>query len=220
MLIKDRFQYPAMLDVKGKKCVIVGGGTVAARKLATLAQAGAQVTVISPVFSAKLKEEAALHPATLIEGGYRSGCLKDAFLVVAATDNKETNRLVTKEAPFLVNNITEPELSNFTVPASLHKGSITIAVASGGVPAFTRKLKELLGNAVPEALVGFDDFLQQQREELKSTPTTAGERTAFWHSLLDDELIDLVLAGRINLAKEKVRDAVSSFRAQPQDRPR
>ena len=141
MLNKTNFHYPAMLRVAGKNCVIIGGGTVAARKLAKLLDASANVTVVAPLFCDEVQKLASAQSCTLINDYYKPEYLQNAFVVIAATDNKAVNRQISEAAPCLVNNITEPELSNFTVPSAISEGDITIALATGGMPAFTRLLK-------------------------------------------------------------------------------
>lgn len=220
MLIKNEFQYPAMLRVHGKHCVIIGGGKVAARKLRSLLSAGALVTVIAPEFCEEVTLLAEAYNCTLLKARYQPQYLKNAFIVIAATNDKLVNRQITTDAPCLVNNITEPELSNFTVPASFSEGSITVALATGGMPAFTRLLKQQLAQFVTPQLADFNDFLLEQREVIKATPTTSEARTAFWRSILNQDLFNLLKAGKTAEAKEKLLDAVNSFRTQPQDSSR
>lgn len=218
MLIKNEFHYPVMLRVSGKRCVIIGGGTVAARKLQTLLDAGAQVTVVAPEFCAAVQHHS--DSATLINDSYKPAYLDKAFVVIAATDSKTINRQICADAPCLVNNITEPELSNFTVPSAIRAGNITVSLATGGMPAFTRLMKKQLSQLVTPALADFNDFLLTQREVVKQTASTSEERTAFWRSVLTQDLLNLLLAGEAAKAKEKVLDAVNSFRTQPQNSSR
>ena len=146
--------------------------------------------------------------------------LQGAFLVVAATDSFEVNRQVTEAATCLVNNITEPELSNFIVPSSFSKGDIQISIATGGVPAFTRKLKQYLQGKIPESFAEFNEFLQEQRNVVKSIPSSSAERTAFWRDALNEEVFDLLEHGKTLLAKEIFLHAVDRFRAESQDSSR
>lgn len=219
MLTKNNFHYPVMLNVTDKRCVIIGGGKVAARKLATLLDAGADVTVVAPDFCDELHALAQTPNCTLIADSYKPEYLQNAFVVIAATSSFAVNREVTAAAPALVNNITEPELSNFTVPSSITEGSITLALATGGMPAFTRLLKTQLAKVVTPELAKFNDFLLEQREAVKRTGTSE-ERTAFWRSVLNKDLLNLVMAGETAKAKEKLSDAVNSFRTQSQDSTR
>lgn len=220
MLIDNNFHYPAILKLNGKKCVIVGGGQVAARKLITLCEAGAKVTVVAPDFCALLQKAAVKYPCELIKNYYQTEYLQQAFIVIAATNDKEINRRVTAEAPLLCNNITEPELSNFTVPSSFSQGEITVALATGGMPAFTRALKEKLQQVITPDMGDFNDFLRQQRLLVQQIPSTPAQRTDFWRQIITEELINSVAAGNAAQAKENILDAVSSFRSQSQNGPR
>ena len=200
MLIDNNFQYPAMLKVAGKHCVIIGGGAVAARKLQTLLDAGARVTVVAPEFCAELQSLAAR--CTLVTDSYKPQYLEGAFVVIAATSSFAVNREISAAAPCLVNNITEPELSNFTVPA------------------FTRLLKTQLAQFITPELADFNDFLREQRDVVKAITPDSKAHTAFWRSVLNKALLNQVMAGETAKAKEKVLDAVNSFRSQSQDSPR
>lgn len=219
MLNSSNYRYSAFLCLKDKKCVIIGGGTVAARKLTTLAEADATVLVVAPDFCSQTLAAAEKYQCKLVRDVYNISYIRDAFLVVAATDNTEINREISSVAPCLCNNITEPELSNFIVPSTFSEGNITVALVTGGMPAFTHLLKKHLQGTFTPALADFNDFLLQQREIVKSIPSTPEERTLFWRTYLNEELLNLVLAGDAALAKEKIIDAISSFRTQSQNSP-
>lgn len=212
---KNQFVYPAMLSLANKKCVLIGGGLVALRKLKTLIACGAKVTLIAPKFSEEIlsfKDK-----ATFVCRTYESGDLQGAFLVIAATDSFEVNRQITVAAPCLVNNITEPELSNFIVPSSFVKGTIHISLATGGVPAFTRKLKQYFSDKLPSSFVEFNEFLKEQRKVIKCIPSTSVERTKFWREALDDDVFQLLEQGKTLFAKEKFLHAVDCFRSKSQN---
>jgi len=211
----NAFSYPVMLKLEGKKCVIIGGGVVAARKLATLCQAKARVTVIAPSFAAELKEAAANYSCTLITSLYEPEQLEGAFLVVAATDSFAINRDITNNAPCLCNNITEPELSNFTVPSSIVMDTLTLTVATGGMPAYTRLLKRYLQQKITPAFSELNAFLLEQRQIIKTTPSTPEKRTSFWRQTLNEDILTLLEQNNIEQAKEQIKNAVDSFRTKP-----
>ena len=220
MLIENNFHYPVILKLTGKKCVIIGGGEVAARKLNTLCEAGAEVTIVAPEFCDLLQKAARKYQCQLINDCYNVRYLQQAFIVIAATNDKAVNRQITTDAPLLCNNITEPELSNFTVPSSFTQGDITVALATGGMPAFTRMLKKRLQEVITPDIAAFNDFLRQQRHIVQQIPSTPAQRTTFWRQILTDDLINLVAAGHAAQAKENILDAISSFRSQSQNGPR
>ena len=217
MLNNNDFQYAIMLKLVKKHCVVIGGGSVAARKLATLGEAGANLTMIAPNFCQEALQVAEKYSCKIVRDVYHSTQLDNAFITVAATDSKEVNREITAAAPFLVNNITEPELSNFTVPASLEIGSLKLTIATGGIPAYTRFLKNFLRKNLTPAFAEFNDFLKEQREQVKNIPSTPAERTTFWRQSLNQEVLNLLEANNVFKAKEKIRHAVNSFRAQSQN---
>lgn len=206
------FSYPAMLKLKNKPCVIVGAGPVALRKLVSLGQAGAKLTVIAPEFSQEFRAAALVYSAQLIEALYKPEMLRGAFITIAATDDFTINKQITQAAPCLCNNITEPELGNFTVPATLTQGDITATIATAGVPAYTRILKTYLETKITPEHAAFLDFLREIRTELKTIPSTPKERTAFWRNTLNEDILKLLEDGNLSGAKEIVLNAVTSFR--------
>lgn len=213
----NNFSYPVMLKLQDKKCIIIGGGVVAARKLATLCEAGAQVTCIAPSFAPELLATAQQFSCTLIQTVYQPDQLKDAFIVVAATDSFEVNRAITKAAPCLCNNITEPHLSNFTVPSSINIGTITVTIATGGIPGYTRLLRKYLQTKLNPTFGQFNDYLLTQRKAVKEIASTPEERTAFWRQVLNENLLQLLENENIEQAKEQIQNAVDSFRTQSQN---
>ena len=139
--------YPILLNLKGKRCVVVGGGKVAERKALPLLKSGAKITVISPECTGRLKKEHLRERIKYISRRYKKGDLKNAFLVIAATDSNETNRKISEDAPYLVNVVDKPLLCNFIVPSVVRRGPLTIAVSTSGIsPSLARTIrKELEG---------------------------------------------------------------------------
>ena len=213
----NNFSYPVMLKLKGKRCVIIGGGVVAARKLATLGEAGASVTCIAPSFASELLKVAAKYDCALVQECYQPSQLNNAFVVVAATDSFEINRAITEAAPCLCNNITEPQLSNFTVPSSFNVGTLTVTIATGGIPGYTRLLRRYLQTKLKPAFGQFNDYLLEQRKAVKQIASTPEERTAFWRQVLNENLLHLLENENIEQAKEQIQNAVDSFRTQSQN---
>ncbi|WP_417909640.1 precorrin-2 dehydrogenase/sirohydrochlorin ferrochelatase family protein [Candidatus Electronema sp. PJ] len=168
--------YPVSLDISGLLCVVVGGGKVAERKVLSLLEAGAQVRLISPQLTEALHELAVAGRIDWLARYFQSGDLRDALLVFAATDNRQVNEAVAREAAAagkLVNVADAPELCSFQVPAVLHQGDLSIAVSTNGKsPALAARIKkqleadygpeyalllELLGRIRERTLVGIAD---------------------------------------------------------------
>lgn len=132
--------FPIMLKIAGRKCVVIGGGEVAARRVRSLVEAGATVVVVAPDFSPQILS--ATDQVTRVARTYEPGELRrnhaDAALVIVATDDAAVNANVQAEARalgILVNRADDPEAGDFTVPAHAHHGPVTLAVHSGGISA-------------------------------------------------------------------------------------
>jgi siroheme synthase-like protein len=196
--------FPVFLDVRRKKCVVIGGGQVAFRKIRTLLDCGASVTVISPVLHPDLSELANKKSIQVIRRSYKSRDLKGAFIVIAATGTKETNRKVAKEAGrvgALVNVVDDPEPSDFIVPSLLRRGDLAIAISTGGMsPALARKIRTRLEDSFGEEYA----LLVSLVEEVRSTLRRKGIRVNAerWQNALDlDFLAQLLRTGQKDKAK-------------------
>jgi precorrin-2 dehydrogenase len=140
---------PIFLDVRGRRCVVVGGGEVAARKVESLVAAGARVTVVSPnltapALAAAVEREMVEH----IARAYRRGDIAGCALAYAATDDRDLHRALADEARELgipLNVVDVPELCSFIAPAVVKRGALQIAISTGGAaPAFAARLRREL----------------------------------------------------------------------------
>jgi len=196
--------YPLMLNLKGKKCVVIGGGHVALRKVKMLLDCGADITVVSPkphLGMAKLSEKKAIR---LIHRDYKVGDLTDATLAVASTDVKEINRTVAHEAKrlgILVNVVDDPRLSSFILPSFFRRGHLTIAVSSGGTsPALARKIRSNLEKSLGKEYATLLSLISEVRSAIKERGYVVdGE---MWQEVLDLKLlIRLIQKGQKTKAK-------------------
>ena len=186
--------YPAFLDVEGRKAVVIGGGAVAARKAASLVEAGASLTLVSPELVpslAKLVEEG---KARHVARRYEKGDLAGAFIAVAATDDPETNRLAAAEAResgILVNCASPPGSGNFYVPSSIHRDGLTVAISTGGAcPALTKALRIRLDEEIGEGFGPLLKFLEDARATLKDELASEDERAAVLEELVGSGLVE------------------------------
>ncbi len=212
---ENLFRYPAMLNLNGKCCAVIGGGKVALRKTRTLLAAGAKVTVIAPAADENLCALAKEGKINLLERACQKGDTEDCFLVVAATDNAALNREIAAEAPCLVNVVTEPKLGNFSVPAQSTSGRLNFTAFGGGLPAYTALLVRDMAKTYGGAFAEFAEFLHEARNKLQTLSLTPKERTTFWRRHLNEETIGLLHEGRVNILKERINNAINSFRAEP-----
>jgi precorrin-2 dehydrogenase/sirohydrochlorin ferrochelatase len=180
--------YPIFLDLRGRPCVVVGGGEVAERKVSALLRAAAQVRVISPELTARLARLAAQKKISVARRHYRKGDLKRAFLVFAATDDPTTQRAVRADAQAagtLVNVADDREHSAFLVPASFARGDLHVAIStSGASPALARLLRQQLQARLGREYRAHVRWLREARKKvLKSVPTQK-ERARMFRKLV------------------------------------
>jgi siroheme synthase-like protein len=183
--------YPLFLRIKGRRCVVVGGGEVALRKVGALLEHGASVEVISPDPSSELNKLAEGGGLKLLRRGYQAGDLEGVLIAVAATDDKDINRRVVKEAKekaVLVNIADDLENSDFILPSYLRRGDMTIAVSSGGVsPALARKIRSRLEEDFGGDYASLVRLVGEVRAELKRRKIKISGDD--WQQALDLDLI-------------------------------
>jgi precorrin-2 dehydrogenase/sirohydrochlorin ferrochelatase len=195
--------YPVNLLVAGRRVLVVGGGQVAAEKVAGLLTAGAVVHVVATSVS----EEVRALPVTWEERAYRRGEVEGYRLAVACTDDPAANQAVFDDgeaAGVWVNAADDPERCSYTLPARLDRGRVLVTVSTGGQsPALASWLRDRIGEQLGEEVDTVAGLLAEARAELR-----AGGRStmaADWRSALDSGMLDLVRAGRLDEARELLR---------------
>jgi len=198
--------FPVFLSLKDKHCIIIGGGTIAERKADSLLNAKARVTIVSPQLTthlAYLVKEEQLH---YIERHYQEHDIKDAFLVVAATDQADVNQLIAEYANtnnILVNVVDNLSLCNFIVPSVLDRSPVTVAVSTGGAsPVLARQLRMKLESMIPSSCGELAAITEEYREQVKQKFSTVEERKAFWENVLKGTVAELVYAGQVYAARD------------------
>ena len=135
--------YPAFIDLTERKCVVVGGGNIAERKVRSLVAAGARVRVISPDITSGLQKLSQDGRITHTSRKFTDRDLDGAFLAVAATDNEADNLRVARRRDMLINVVDRPELCTFIVPSSFTRGPLSVAIStSGASPALAREIRK------------------------------------------------------------------------------
>ena len=162
--------YPIFLDINDKPCIVVGGGSVAERKVVSLLNAGAKVLVISPKLTPALKRLAGKKQISYCPNPYKTGDLKGFFLAYSATNNPLVNKAVFKDAKkqgILLNVVDVPELCNFIVPSVVERGDLLIAIStSGKSPAMAKKIREQLEKKFGMEYAVFLDIMGKVREKV------------------------------------------------------
>lgn len=188
--------YPVNLDILNRKCLVVGGGSVSTRKVMTLLECGAVVTVVSPDVAEELLELAEKKMIELKRRPYESSDIDGMFLVIGATDNEELNRQINKDAEHqnkLCNIADRPEVCNFILPSIVNRGNLVIAIStSGKSPAFAKKMRQDLEKEFGEE---YDEFLQLMGALRKKALSEKHEPEAHKHlfeQLINRGLIDMI----------------------------
>ena len=188
--------YPILLQLKGRLCVVIGGGPVAIRKVRGLREAGARVRLIASELAVPAGEladvEAVIRP-------YRAGDLQEAFVAFAATNDRMVNAAVVREARqrgVLVSVVDAPDEGDFTLPALLRRGDLTVSVATGGgSPALAALLRDRLADQLGpewETVLEVAAALRQKRLTLQGKTEY---NQAILRRLLEGGLPDLIADG-------------------------
>jgi len=204
--------YPAFLNLKSRKAVVVGGGKVAERKVSALLKAGADVTVISPSIIPGLQKELSRKRIIHLSRTYRRGDLRGALLVIAATDSPETNRRVSKDAPALVNVVDVPAECNFIAPSVVRRGPLLLAVSTSGTsPALARTLRKELEKSYGPDLSEYLRFVRKVRAKAMTAIPEKDKREAFLKGLASAEVLKSLRTKGVGAVKETVLARLAKF---------
>lgn len=191
---------PVFLTLRARRCVVVGGGHVAERKLALLLRAGAQVEVIAPQLSEELERLAAAGDITVSKRAFEAADVRGAVLVIAATDDLVVNEKVAaaaEQAGVLVNVVDQPGVGNVVMPSIVDRSPVIIAIGTGGnAPVLARMLRAKLESLIPQAYGELASLLGALRERVRAAVPDGVARRRFWERTLDGPAAELIFAGR------------------------
>ncbi len=209
------FAYPVALDVTTKKCVVVGGGKVATRKTKGLLEAGARVLVVSPYVSEQLQELVETQAIQWIEDEYNDKYLKESFLVVAATNERQINHHIAeycRTQKILVNTVDSAEDSDFIVNACVRRGDLTLAVSTNGKsPALARKIRKDLSKVYGEEYAELVEILAEVRQKVCSKEMDQQIREQFFRNLVYSDLLQLLREGKEKEVRKRVEKCLSAL---------
>ena len=202
------FLFPVMLDLEGRECLVVGAGVVAARKVAGLLDAGARVTVVSPVLAPAVLDIARDGRLRWWPREYAKGDVTGFALVMVATDDEAVNALVAAEArerSIWVNCADDPARCDFILPSVLRRGPLTVAVSTGGAsPTVAHMVREELELVLPSDYGALTEVVADVRRALRDRGIALDAQR--WRDAHDDELKRLVAAGRSAEARDRLRE--------------
>ena len=212
--------YPAFLQLRDRKVVVIGGGAVAERKVRALLASEARVHVVSPELSRTLAQWAEEARIVWHAESFRAGQLESAWLAIAATDDASTNKQVRDAAEqrrIWVNVVDDPALSAFHVPAIIDRSPITIAVSSGGhAPVLARRLRERFEGLIDDDIGALACALAERRQAIRRAYPDLTERRRFYEWALDGPAGALLREGR----RHDAEDALDHALERPMEWPR
>jgi precorrin-2 dehydrogenase/sirohydrochlorin ferrochelatase len=207
VMAMDRY-YPVMLDLRGKPCLVVGGGSVAARKITSLLKAGAMIHAVSPTFTAVLEDIESRGEAVLHRRPYQTGDCVGYTLIIAATNAAEVNEQVYQEASsqkIWVNVVDRPEWSSFIVPSVVRRGDLILSVSTGGAsPSLARKIAGELEATYGDEYELYLEFLSEVRLQVQKRTKDKEIRQTMFKRMLEWDILEMIRQGNFESWKQEL----------------
>ena len=188
--------FPIFLNLKEKKCLVVGGGEVSFRKASVLIQAGALVKIVSPELCEAFKH---LPSIEYVPDRFQAAHLNGVTLVIAATNEIKTNKEISIEAKkrnIPVNVVDNPDLCTFIMPAILDRSPLMVAFSTGGAsPVLARILRGKLETLIPPGYGRLAAFAAKFRQAVKTHISDSRKRRIFWENVLESPIAEKVFSG-------------------------
>jgi len=214
---------PLFFDMKQKPCLVVGGGEVAARKVALLLKAQAVVTVVAPKLERELSEMLGDGKFTHVAREFADADLADAtirpMLVFAATDVRDVNKRVAElanERGIPVNIADDTDNCSFITPSIIDRSPVQIAVSTGGAsPLLARMIRTKLEGCIPAGYGRLGALVSNFREKVKARFENVGQRRSFWEGVLSSTIADRVFSGHEDEAEVALQKAIDAANPKP-----
>ncbi|WP_018987014.1 siroheme synthase CysG [Methylophilus methylotrophus] len=210
---------PIFFNIAQRPCIVIGGGDVATRKVIMLRKAQGQVTVISPELCEELREMHAQGEIDYVPAEFHAEQLSSACLVIAATDDEAVNEAVSVAAKRLkipVNVVDAPALCTFTMGSVIDRSPVVIAISSeGNAPVLARHIRSKIETMLPAAYGRIAAIAGEFRDQVKAKFSNLPARRRFWEDVLNGPLVERVLSGQEQAARELLGELLS----QQQDAP-
>lgn len=204
---------PIFLNIKDRKCVIVGGGKVAFRKASLLVRAGGRLHIVSEEICEELNTLCVACEGSVKLKAFEASDLEGAEIVIAATDEAAVNSAVSLQArarQIPVNVVDQPELCSFIMPAIVDRSPVIVAISTGGTsPVLTRKIKEINESLIPGRIGNLALLLGRFRERVKLQLPKFPDRIRYWENILDSTVPELVYSGREDAAESILLESLT-----------
>lgn len=206
--------YPLFMDVEAQPILVVGGGTIALRKVQTLLDHGARVHIVSPQLVPELKELINNNTCRWSEKEYTTEDIQESILVFSCTEKEEVNARVSHDAKTHhrpVNVVDDPEKCSFIVPSIMEQGDLKIAVSTGGSsPIVARQIRAELQTYYGKEMAGYLSLLKAWRKKAK-LGLPPEKRSIFWDRATDGEVRKLIKAQKTTEAEGVVEKCFLSL---------
>ena len=203
---------PLFLDVKLRPFLIVGGGIIAARKVALLLRAQAAITIVSPELIEELQKKVDNNEITWKQKKFTPDDLHGHRQVIAATEDRDVNAMIAKtcrEQNILVNAADDARNCDFILPSIIDRSPVQIAVSTGGAsPVLARMLRTKLENSTPASYGNLAKLIEEHRFDVKSKFSSVDQRRKFWEEVLQGPIAELVFAGQYNAAQKLLEETI------------
>jgi len=202
--------YPIHLDITDRSCIVVGGGDVAERKVQRLLECGGHVIVIAKALTPALEtmtKEGRIH---WIDDIYSEAYIRNAFLVIGATDRTEINAKISADARksgVMVNIVDDPEKCDFILPSVFQRGDLSIAVSTGGKsPALAKKLREDMENLYGPEYKTLLAILGKLRQKVKDKGQSYNENKRLFEAVVNSDILQFIREKNWNRVNKMIRD--------------
>ena len=207
--------YPLFLDLNGRNVLVVGGGTVAERKVDSLLAVGAAVTLVAPVVNSALAELARSNSIQLRQRKFADSDLEGAVLVISATDDATAQQQVAAAARarnIPINTVDQPQLCDFIVPAVVRKGDVVVAIStSGRSPALAAALRAKVETVVTDEAARAAQVLGEIRSEVHARFPDADLRKRVFETIVASGILDWIRDCDDATALKRVRGMIEKL---------
>ena len=204
---------PIFFNIKNRHCVVIGGGDVAMRKVSMLLKASAAITLYSPAICHELQDLVVAQKIKYVQTNFEPNQLTGACMVIAATDDEAVNTAVSiaaKAQNIPVNVVDAPDLCTFTMGSIIDRSPVVIAISSeGNAPVLARYIRAKIETMLPATYGRIADIAGEFREQVKAKFGTTQARRIFWEGILQGPVVERVLSGQEQAARELLQNILN-----------